>query len=48
MLAAGREVQDVLALLRWLVWPEDEVALATVLRSPCFRLPEAEPLGDRR
>ena len=40
MLAAGREVQDVLALLRWLVWPEDEVALATVLRSPIMRIPE--------
>ena len=40
MLAASREVQDVLALLRWLVWTDDEVALATVLRSPVFRLPE--------
>ena len=40
MLAAGREVQDVLALLRWLVWPEDDVALAAVLRSPIMRLPE--------
>ncbi|HPF71226.1 MAG TPA: 3'-5' exonuclease, partial [Candidatus Krumholzibacteria bacterium] len=41
MLAASREVQDVLALLRWLVWPEDDVSLATVLRSPVARLPEA-------
>ncbi|RKZ10488.1 hypothetical protein DRQ50_14420, partial [bacterium] len=40
MLAASREVQDVLALLRWLVWTDDDVALATVLRSPVFRLPE--------
>lgn len=38
MLAASREVQDILALLRWLVWPEDDVALAAVLRSPLFRL----------
>ena len=41
MLAASREVQDVLALLRWLVWPEDEIALAVVLRSPIARLGEA-------
>ncbi len=41
MLAASREVQDVLALLRWLVWPEDEIALAMVLRSPIVRLGEA-------
>ncbi|MFN2371120.1 MAG: UvrD-helicase domain-containing protein, partial [Candidatus Krumholzibacteriia bacterium] len=40
MLAASREVQDVLALLRWLVWPEDDVALAAVLRSPIVRLSE--------
>ncbi len=38
MLAASREVQDILALLRWLVWPEDDVALAAVLRSPIFRI----------
>ena len=38
MLAASREVQDILALLRWLIWPEDDVALATVLRSPIFRV----------
>ena len=40
MLAASREVQDLLALLRWLVWPEDEIALAVVLRSPIARLGE--------
>ncbi len=40
MLAASREVQDLLALLRWLVWPEDDVALASVLRSPIFRVSE--------
>jgi ATP-dependent helicase/nuclease subunit A len=38
MLTASREVQDILALLRWLVWPEDDVALAAVLRSPIFRI----------
>ncbi|MBU8869645.1 MAG: UvrD-helicase domain-containing protein [Gemmatimonadales bacterium] len=42
MLAASREVQDILALLRWLVFPSDDVALATVLRSPLFRLGEVE------
>ncbi|PID80095.1 hypothetical protein CSB20_08220, partial [bacterium DOLZORAL124_64_63] len=41
MLAASREVQDILALLRWLAYPADEVALCTVLRSPIFRLSEA-------
>ncbi len=41
MLAASREVQDVLALLRWLVFPDDDVALAAVLRSPIARLSEA-------
>lgn len=40
MLAASREVQDILALLRWLLWPEDDAALSTVLRSPLFRLSE--------
>ncbi|MFO7654879.1 MAG: UvrD-helicase domain-containing protein [Candidatus Krumholzibacteriia bacterium] len=39
-LAVSREVQDVLALLRWLVFPADETCLAAVLRSPFFRLPE--------
>jgi len=38
MLTASREVQDILALLRWLVWPEDDVALAGILRSPIFRI----------
>lgn len=41
MLAASREVQDLLALLRWLAWPDDDAALATVLRSPIVRLGEA-------
>ena len=41
MLAASREVQDILALLRWLAWPDDNAALATVLRSPIVRLDEA-------
>ncbi len=41
-LAASREIQDLLALLRWLVWPEDDIALATVLRSPLFRLSQQE------
>ncbi|MCB1182356.1 UvrD-helicase domain-containing protein [bacterium] len=42
MLAASREVQDVIALLRWLLWPEDDAALATVLRSPLLRLAETD------
>jgi ATP-dependent helicase/nuclease subunit A len=41
MLAASREVQDILALLRWLAWADDDVALATVLRSPIVRLDQA-------
>ncbi len=41
-LAASREVQDLMALLRWLIWPADDVALATVLRSPLFRLSQQE------
>ena len=41
-LAASREVQDLLALLRWLSYPEDDLALASVLRSPIFRLTEAD------
>ncbi|MCP4292948.1 MAG: UvrD-helicase domain-containing protein [bacterium] len=40
MLAASREIQDVLALLRWLAYPDDDIALATVLRSPIFRYSE--------
>lgn len=50
MLGASREVQDILALLRWLLWPDDDAALATVLRSPIFRLDEKtfqELLGRR-
>ena len=42
MLTASREVQDILALLRWLVWPEDDVALAAVLRSPIFRIEQKD------
>ncbi len=42
MLAANREIQDVLALLRWLAYPADDIALATVLRSPIFRFSEAK------
>jgi len=40
-LARSREVQDVLLLLRWLVFPADDAALASVLRSPLFRVGEA-------
>jgi ATP-dependent helicase/nuclease subunit A len=40
LLAKSREVRDVLALLRWLVYPNDDAALATVLRSPLFRVGE--------
>ena len=42
MLAASREVQDILALLRWLTYPDDDVALAAVLRAPLLRLSETE------
>ncbi len=42
MLAASREIQDVLALLRWLAYPAADIALATVLRSPIFRFSEAK------
>jgi len=41
LLARSREVQDTLALLRWLTLPSDDTAGATVLRSPWCRLPEA-------
>ena len=44
-LASTREVQDITALLQWLVWPEDDIALATVLRGPLFRLEAAEFQG---
>ena len=40
LLARSREVQDLLALLRWLTFPADDVAGAAVLRSPLVRLPE--------
>ncbi len=45
LLARSREVQDVLALLRWLTFPADDVAGAAVLRSPFARLPEATVQG---
>jgi len=55
LLARSREVQDLLALLRWLNYPADDTAGATVLRSPLCRLPEADVqallaarLGGRR
>ncbi|HOX24643.1 MAG TPA: UvrD-helicase domain-containing protein [Candidatus Krumholzibacteria bacterium] len=55
LLARGREVQDLLALLRWLTFPADDTAGATVLRSPLCRVPESEVqallaarLGGRR
>ncbi len=41
-LAATREVQDILLLLRWLLLPVDETALAAILRSPLVRLGEAD------
>ncbi len=40
-LARSREVQDMLLLLHWLVFPADDAALAGVLRSPLFRMGEA-------
>ena len=40
MLARSREVRDILAVLRWLTYPGDDTALASVLRSPLFRLSE--------
>jgi ATP-dependent helicase/nuclease subunit A len=39
-LAASREVRDMLCLLRWLVYPDDDAALAGVMRSPLLRVPE--------
>ena len=45
LLARSREVQDVLALLRWLTFPADDVAGAAVLRSPLARVPEAVVQG---
>jgi ATP-dependent helicase/nuclease subunit A len=50
-LARSREVQDVLLLLRWLVFPADDAALAGVLRSPLVRADERafqELLARRR
>ncbi len=50
-LARSREVQDVLLLLRWLVFPTDDAALAGVLRSPLVRADERafqELLARRR
>jgi ATP-dependent helicase/nuclease subunit A len=41
-LARSREVQDLLLLLRWLAFPDDNPALASVLRSPLFRVSEAQ------
>ncbi len=40
-LARSREIRDILQLLRWLVFPSDDAALAGVLRSPLFRCDEA-------
>jgi ATP-dependent helicase/nuclease subunit A len=39
-LAQSREVKDILALLLWLTYPDDDIALISVLRSPLFRLDE--------
>jgi ATP-dependent helicase/nuclease subunit A len=41
LLARGREVKDLLLLLRWLSFPGDDAALAGVLRAPIFRVGEA-------
>jgi ATP-dependent helicase/nuclease subunit A len=41
-LARSREVQDILLLLRWLAFPDDDPALASVLRSPLFRVSEVQ------
>ncbi len=41
LLAKSREVRDVLALLRWLSYPNDDTALASLLRAPIFRVEEA-------
>ncbi|HPF34672.1 MAG TPA: UvrD-helicase domain-containing protein [Candidatus Krumholzibacteria bacterium] len=40
-LADTREVRDVTALLRWLTFPADDIALTAVLRSPLLRRGEA-------
>jgi len=39
-LARSREVADIRLLLRWLIFPQDDPALATVLRSPLMRVDE--------
>lgn len=41
-LADTREARDVVTLLRWLIFPADDTALAAVLRSPLLRRGEAE------
>ncbi len=41
LLARGREVKDLLLLLRWLSFPGDDAALAGVLRAPILRVDEA-------
>lgn len=41
-LAQSREVKDILALLHWLTYPNDDVSLATVLRSPLLRQTETQ------
>lgn len=42
---AAREVQDLLALLRWLDRPDDRAALLAVLRGPCAALSDRTLLG---
>ncbi len=39
-LARSREVADIRLLLRWLIFPQDDPALASVLRSPLMRVDE--------
>jgi len=39
-LGRAREVRDVAELIRWLIFPADDTALAAVLRSPLVRLSE--------
>ena len=42
---AAREVQDLLALLRWIDRPDDRAALLSVLRGPCSALSDRTLLG---
>jgi len=42
---AAREVQDVLAILRWIDRPDDRAALLAVLRGPCAALSDRTLLG---